>query len=88
MGVQDLSVGPVIPVSNLEASREFYESKLGLRGEPAPGGWALQAGGDTRIFSSTERTRPVAHSGRWHPSGLTISPRRSPRFERPAASWR
>jgi hypothetical protein len=29
-------------------------------------GWALQAGGDTRIFSSTERTRPVAHSGRWH----------------------
>jgi catechol 2,3-dioxygenase-like lactoylglutathione lyase family enzyme len=26
----------VIPVSNLEDSREFYESTLGLRGEPAP----------------------------------------------------
>ena len=64
LGVRDLNVGPVIPVSNLEASREFYESKLGLRGESAPGGWALQAGGDTRIFSSTARTTPVAQSGR------------------------
>jgi catechol 2,3-dioxygenase-like lactoylglutathione lyase family enzyme len=43
-------VGPVIPVSNLAASRAFYESKLGLRGEPAPGGYALHAGGGTRIY--------------------------------------
>jgi catechol 2,3-dioxygenase-like lactoylglutathione lyase family enzyme len=50
MGLRDLNVGAVVPVSNLEASRAFYEAKLGLRGEPAPGGWVLHAGGDTRIF--------------------------------------
>jgi catechol 2,3-dioxygenase-like lactoylglutathione lyase family enzyme len=50
MGIEDLSVGAVIPVSDLAASRDFYESKLGLRGEPAPGGWALQAGGNSRAF--------------------------------------
>ena len=49
-GIGSLRVGPVIPVSDLEASRSFYESKLGLRGEPAPGGWVLYAGGDTRLF--------------------------------------
>lgn len=50
MGVETLAVGPVIPVSDLEVSRRFYEGKLGLRGGPAPGGYALHAGGDTRIF--------------------------------------
>jgi catechol 2,3-dioxygenase-like lactoylglutathione lyase family enzyme len=50
MGVETLTVGPVIPVSDLDVSRRFYEGKLGLRGEPAPGGYVLHAGGDTRIF--------------------------------------
>ena len=50
MGIEALSVGPVIPVSDMAASRSFYEETLGLAGEPAPGGYALQAGGGTRIF--------------------------------------
>ena len=50
MGIDTLSVGPVIPVSDMAASRRFYEETLGLAGEPAPGGYALQAGGGTRIF--------------------------------------
>ena len=50
MGLDALKVGPVIPVSDMAASRSFYESQLGLRGEEAPGGYALQAGAGTRIF--------------------------------------
>ncbi len=50
MGLESLEVGPVIPVSDMEASRAFYEGKLGLRGEPAPGGHVLHAGAGTRIF--------------------------------------
>jgi catechol 2,3-dioxygenase-like lactoylglutathione lyase family enzyme len=50
MALDSLPVGPVIPVSDLAVSRRFYESTLGLRGEPAPGGWVLFAGGDTRLF--------------------------------------
>jgi catechol 2,3-dioxygenase-like lactoylglutathione lyase family enzyme len=50
VALDDVKVGPVIPVSDLVASRAFYEDRLGLRGEPAPGGYALDAGGGTRIF--------------------------------------
>jgi catechol 2,3-dioxygenase-like lactoylglutathione lyase family enzyme len=50
MGIEALRVGPVIPVSDMAASRSFYEGTLGLQGEPAPGGYALQAGAETRIF--------------------------------------
>src|SRR4051812_32897550 len=50
MALDSLPVGPVIPVSDLAVSRRFYESTLGLRGEPAPGGWVLFAGGNTRLF--------------------------------------
>jgi catechol 2,3-dioxygenase-like lactoylglutathione lyase family enzyme len=50
MRLAESAVGPVIPVSDLAASRAFYEDLLGLRGEPAPGGYALRAGGDTRLF--------------------------------------
>ena len=50
MILSESRVGPVIPVSDLRASRAFYEDLLGLRGEPAPGGYALRAGGDTRLF--------------------------------------
>jgi len=50
MALHELTVGPVIPVSDLDVSRDFFESTLGLRGESAPGGWVLYAGGDTRIF--------------------------------------
>jgi hypothetical protein len=34
----------------MDASRAFYEDRLGLEGEPAPGGYALRAGGATRLF--------------------------------------
>ena len=44
MSVSDLTIGPVIPVSNLERSRRFYEGQLGLTGQPAPGGFALRSG--------------------------------------------
>jgi catechol 2,3-dioxygenase-like lactoylglutathione lyase family enzyme len=50
MRLEALNVGPVIPVSDMAASRSFYEGMLGLHGEAAPGGYALRAGGDTRIF--------------------------------------
>jgi catechol 2,3-dioxygenase-like lactoylglutathione lyase family enzyme len=48
--LHSLNVGPVIPVSNMDASRAFYEDTLGLKGGPAPGGYALRAGGTTRLF--------------------------------------
>jgi catechol 2,3-dioxygenase-like lactoylglutathione lyase family enzyme len=48
--LRSLNVGPVIPVSNMDASRAFYEDTLGLEGRPAPGGYALRAGGTTRLF--------------------------------------
>jgi catechol 2,3-dioxygenase-like lactoylglutathione lyase family enzyme len=50
MDIQALSVGPVIPVSDMAASQEFYQGALGLAGEPAPGGYALRAGAGTRIY--------------------------------------
>jgi catechol 2,3-dioxygenase-like lactoylglutathione lyase family enzyme len=50
MGIQALTVGPVIPVSDMAASRAFYENRLGLEGEPAPGGYVLHAGAGSRIF--------------------------------------
>jgi catechol 2,3-dioxygenase-like lactoylglutathione lyase family enzyme len=50
MNVHSLNVGPVIPVSDMDASRAFYEGTLGLAGEPAPGGYVLRAGGDTRVY--------------------------------------
>jgi catechol 2,3-dioxygenase-like lactoylglutathione lyase family enzyme len=50
MRLAESAVGPVIPVSDLAASRAFYEDLLGLAGAPAPGGYALRAGGDTRLF--------------------------------------
>lgn len=51
--LQELNVGPVIPVSDLDASRAFYEGTLGLSGEPVTGGYVVRAGGDTRIFLLT-----------------------------------
>lgn len=44
MSISHLVIGPVIPVSNLERSRHFYEEQLGLTGQPAPGGCALHGG--------------------------------------------
>ena len=49
-GLRDHPVGPVIPVSDLTKARAFYEGLLGLEGEEVPGGWALHAGGGTRVF--------------------------------------
>jgi catechol 2,3-dioxygenase-like lactoylglutathione lyase family enzyme len=50
MQLHTLQVGAIVPVSDMAASRAFYEGALGLEGEPAPGGYALRAGGGTRIF--------------------------------------
>ncbi len=50
MEIHSLNVGAVIPVSDMNASRAFYEGTLGLDGEPAPGGYVLRAGGTTRLF--------------------------------------
>lgn len=50
MEIDALSVGPVIPVSDMAASRSFYEGTLGLQGMPAPGGYALRTGAGSRIF--------------------------------------
>jgi catechol 2,3-dioxygenase-like lactoylglutathione lyase family enzyme len=50
MKLGSLNVGAVIPVSDMEASRAFYEGMLGLAGEAAPGGYALRAGGTTRLY--------------------------------------
>ena len=47
-------MGPVIPVSNLSASRDFYEGMLGLTGQEVPGGYELRAGGDTKVFLLTD----------------------------------
>ena len=49
MQLRYLNVGAIIPVSDLAASRAFYEGTLGLDGEHAPGGYVLRAGGTTRI---------------------------------------
>jgi len=50
MSLSSHPVGPVIPVSDLEASRGFYEDKLGLEGEPTPGGYLVRAAGGTVIY--------------------------------------
>jgi hypothetical protein len=44
-----LKIGSAIPVSDLDASRVFYEGTLGLEGEPAHGGHALRAGVPARV---------------------------------------
>ena len=48
--LRSLNAGAIIPVSDMAASRAFYEGTLGLDGEPVPGGYALRAGGTTRIY--------------------------------------
>ena len=45
-----MRVGPVLAVSDLEAARAFYEGKLGLRGESAPGGWVVHADKETVAY--------------------------------------
>ena len=50
MSLAALPVGPVVPVSDLERSLEFYEGALGLSGEPVPAGYVLRCGGDTVIY--------------------------------------
>ena len=50
MELHTLHVGAIVPISDMDVSRAFYEGTLGLEGEPAPGGYALRAGGGTRLF--------------------------------------
>jgi catechol 2,3-dioxygenase-like lactoylglutathione lyase family enzyme len=50
MPLADTPVGPVIPVRNLDAAQDFYESKLGLQGRETPGGYRLAAGGESAIY--------------------------------------
>ncbi|RZQ61475.1 VOC family protein [Amycolatopsis suaedae] len=45
-----MHVGPVIAVTDLDRAREFYEGKLGLAGEPTPGGWLVRGDDDTVIY--------------------------------------
>jgi catechol 2,3-dioxygenase-like lactoylglutathione lyase family enzyme len=48
--LSQLPVGPVIPVTDLDRARGFYEQILGLAGEPAPAGYQLRCGGGTVIY--------------------------------------
>jgi catechol 2,3-dioxygenase-like lactoylglutathione lyase family enzyme len=50
MTIAQLPVGPVIPVSDLDRARAFYEDTLGLAGGPAPGGYRLHCGDGTVIY--------------------------------------
>jgi catechol 2,3-dioxygenase-like lactoylglutathione lyase family enzyme len=50
MTLASTPVGPIIPVSDLDAARAFYEGRLGLAGDPTPGGYALRAGDGTSIY--------------------------------------
>ena len=52
--LKGLRVGPVIPVSDLATSLEFYDGVLGLTGEAAPGGYELRAGAGTKLFLLTD----------------------------------
>jgi catechol 2,3-dioxygenase-like lactoylglutathione lyase family enzyme len=45
-----VTIGPVIPVSDLGRSVAFYEQDLGLEGEPAPGGYRLRTPSGGAIF--------------------------------------
>ncbi|QWF85059.1 VOC family protein [Amycolatopsis sp. CA-230715] len=45
-----MHIGPVIAVTDLDRAREFYEEKLGLAGEEAPGGWLLRGSEGTVIY--------------------------------------
>ena len=45
-----MHVGPVLAVSDLDAARDFYEGKLGLTGESAPGGWLVRGEDDTVAY--------------------------------------
>jgi catechol 2,3-dioxygenase-like lactoylglutathione lyase family enzyme len=50
VSLADLPVGPVIPVSDMQASVAFSEATLGLSGTAVPGGRALACGDGTTIF--------------------------------------
>jgi catechol 2,3-dioxygenase-like lactoylglutathione lyase family enzyme len=53
MEFASLHVGPLIPVSDLAASRAFYEGSLGIEGEEVPGGYLLRCGDGTTIYLLT-----------------------------------
>src|SRR4051812_41927879 len=48
--LSDLHVAAIVPVSDLDRAKRFYEQTLGLAGEPAPGGHRLQAGEGTVLY--------------------------------------
>jgi len=53
MSLDSLHVGPVIPVipvSDLSRSVEFYEGTLGLAGSPVPGGSGLRRGDGSVMY--------------------------------------
>lgn len=45
-----MHIGPVLAVTDLDRAREFYEGKLGLVGEQAPGGWLVRGGEGTLAY--------------------------------------
>jgi hypothetical protein len=50
MELHSLHVGAIVPESDMDASRAFYEGTLGLAGEPPPGGVSPAAGWGTRVL--------------------------------------
>ena len=50
MQLSTSEVGPIIPVSDVGRARALYEDQLGLAGSGTPGGYQLEAGGNTRIY--------------------------------------
>ncbi|HEY4456416.1 MAG TPA: hypothetical protein VGN81_19055 [Pseudonocardiaceae bacterium] len=50
MSENKMHIGPVIAVTELDRARAFYEGKLGLTGEPTPGGWLLHGADGTVIY--------------------------------------
>lgn len=45
----DMHAAAIIPITDLDRSREFYEHKLGLEGTETPGGWRLSADFGTEL---------------------------------------
>jgi|SRR5687767_12400014 len=56
--VCELPLGPVIPVSDIDCSRRFYEKQLGFVGNYAPGGYALRGGDHNVLFLLTGTSYP------------------------------
>jgi catechol 2,3-dioxygenase-like lactoylglutathione lyase family enzyme len=68
MGLQDSSVGAMVPVEDMASAKEFYEGKLGLSGgtEEGDGGVTYECAGGTRLHVYPS----PGHAGK---SGATVA---------------